>query len=103
MTVITEMEKLKLATMLKRLVKERGMSLRQLARETKISVSTLSGWSNGLSPRDLTEVRTCAIFFGVSLERLLFDEDSAQQSSVTVFEGHLRIKIERIAQKKIGG
>lgn len=96
---------MKLASVLKQMLKERQLTLKELSAATKIKASTLSGWKNNVSPRDLAEVRRCARFFGVTLEKLLFDEDSdatALEGLLTegVFNGFLKVKIERVINKK---
>lgn len=95
---------IKLDIVLKRLLKQRGITLKQLSKETEIKPSTLSGWFNGVSPHNLSEARTCARYLGVSLERLLFDEDSETQAledllTEQVFDGFLKVKIERVIKK----
>jgi transcriptional regulator with XRE-family HTH domain len=95
---------IKLNTVLKRLLKQKGITLKQLSNETGIKPSTLSGWSNGVSPHNLSEARACARYFGVSLERFLFDEESESKGledllTEQVFDGYLKVKIERVIKK----
>lgn len=96
---------MKLSLVLKRLLEERKMTLKELSAATKIKASTLSGWKNGVTPRDLGEVLRCAQFFEISLEKLLFDK--ANDASILegllteeVFEGYLKVKIERVLRTK---
>lgn len=97
---------LQLSVVLRRLMKERKISLRQLSKITGIKPSTLSGWCNNVSPRDLTEVLICARHFKMSLEQFLFDtppDASNLENFLTedVFNGFLKVKIERVVNKKI--
>ena len=94
----------KLPTVLSKLLEERHMTLKELSNQTKIKASTLSGWKNGVSPRDLTEVRICAQFFGVSMEKFLFNEESQTAplndlALEKLFDGYFKIKIERVLTK----
>ena len=94
----------KLSHMLSSLLLKKNLTLKQLANETGIKPSTLSGWKNGVSPRDLSEVRRCAQFFGVSMEMLLFGQQNEEVSldsllTEKVFDGFLKVKIERIIKK----
>ncbi len=96
---------LKLDVVLKKILKERGLTLKELAQATHIKASTLSGWNNGVSPRDLTEVRTCARYLGVGLEKLLFDEDPSEiflndLLTENFFDGFLKVRIERVIPRK---
>lgn len=103
---VTKQMELKLSSVLTRLLRERGMTLKELAQAINAKPSTLSGWKNGVTPRDMFEVRSCARFFGVSIEKLLFDETSeiaVLESLLTeeIFEGFLKVKIERVIKKGI--
>lgn len=84
-------------------MKKHQISLRQLSQKTGIRPTTLSGWCNGSSPRDLCEVLICARFFAVSLETLLFDiqdvpTPTQRIPTELIIEGHLRIKIEQLSK-----
>ncbi len=92
---------LQLNLVLRRMMKQQKISLRQLAKETGIKPSTLSGWSNGVSPRDLSEVLVCARYFKMSLEQILFDQqpDSASLENFLtedVFNGFLKVTIQKV-------
>lgn len=63
---------LKLASMLAKLVKERRLSLREVARATSVSHTTLNEWCSGRKPRDPLQVRQVARFFKISMHALLF-------------------------------
>ena len=102
--VVYSME-MKLASVLKQLLSEQNISLKDLAIATKVKPSTLSGWKNGVSPRDLVEVHRCAQFFGVTMEKMLFDaptDMSALNGLLTekIFDGYLKVNIERVISKK---
>ena len=96
---------LKIASVLKKLMRTKGLSAKELALSIDVKPSTLSGWVQGSSPRDLVEVHRCAKFLGVSMEKLLFDKepDSATLEDFMteqVFDGYLKVKIERVISKK---
>lgn len=101
-----EIMAVKLSQVLTRILKEQNLTLKELAIMTKLKPSTLSGWKNGVSPRSLEEVRLCARALGISMEKLLFDEVSDQVDLEDlmrehVFDGYLKIKIERVIPNKI--
>lgn len=96
---------MKIATVLKRLLKERDLSSKALAHSIGVKPSTLSGWLQGSSPRDLVEVHRCAVFLGVSMERLLFDKEPTGATledfmTEQVFDGFLKVRIERVISSK---
>ncbi len=95
---------IKLASVLTRTLEERGLTLKELAVLAKLKPSTLSGWKNGVSPRSLEEVRTCARALGISMEKLLFDEqpeylELEDLMREQVFDGFLKVRIERVISK----
>jgi transcriptional regulator with XRE-family HTH domain len=95
---------MKFHEVLRTLLKQRELTLRQVTVETGIRRSTLSDWLSGSRPRDLEEVRTLSRFFGVTLEQLLFgDEPSrAPQAHVELhFDGPVRIRIDRADGSKV--
>jgi transcriptional regulator with XRE-family HTH domain len=92
---------MKLNQTLKMLLNQRGLTIREVASKIKISESTLKTWMRGSNPRSMDDVRTCAQFFNVSLEFLLFGEESNLPRSVeempleSVFNGWLKVRIDR--------
>lgn len=63
---------LKLSLNLERLVKEKGLTYRNLSRKTGVSTSTLFNWSSGAIPRNLSDLQVVAKFLEVGLSHLLF-------------------------------
>jgi transcriptional regulator with XRE-family HTH domain len=94
------MEKLKLHIVLKRLIEDRDLTLRELSRATKIPEPTLSGYMNGAEPGKINHIRILARFFGISMETLLYGQDDRPPTledvlTEQIFSGWLRVKIER--------
>ena len=92
---------MKLNETLKILMHQRGIGVRDVASQVKVPESTIKTWLRGSSPRSLDDVRTCAQFFNVSLEFLLFGEESNLPRSVeempleSLFNVWLKVRIER--------
>ena len=61
-----------LKTILKRLIKEKGISVTHLSRATKVPLQTLHGWLNGSDPRNLRQVKAVADYLEVDLDYLCF-------------------------------
>jgi transcriptional regulator with XRE-family HTH domain len=91
---------MKLEQTLRRVMKDRALTLTALSELSGIKKSTLSDWSNGVHPRDLVEVRKLARSLGL----VFGDEDTANPLPVLptelVFDGFLKVKIERIIQNQ---
>lgn len=65
----------KFSTVLKELMRQRGVSAKALSVATGIPVSTISEWTTGREPRFNTNLSQVARFFGVPLEYLLTGEN----------------------------
>lgn len=94
---------LKLNITLRELLASRGISARELSRQTDIPQSTISSM---LSPKKAhsahrpEHLRNLSRFFGVTLEYLLWKEDPPnvaleQLLTETLYSGWLKVKIER--------
>jgi len=94
---------LKLDSVLRELLAARGISARELARQTGIAQSTIASM---LSPKKAhaahrpENLRTLARFFGCSLEYLLWKEQAEpvsleQLMTEQIFDGFLKVRIER--------
>ncbi len=99
------MRKLRISQVLRTLLAERGLSVRQLSKETGIPQSTLSSYLAGRALSNPLQVSAVAQYLGVSLDYLLFGEEplaSSLESILTeeVFSGWLKVKVERAIPTK---
>ncbi len=90
---------------LKDLMKKRGLSARALARATGVPQSTLTAILAGRHTQKPEHLRALALYFGVSIDRLLFDEDFSTTTldnldTEQIFSGWLRVKVERAIPDK---
>lgn len=96
-------KKIIIAEVLPGLLKERGITAKQLAKEAGgISASTISTWLlPGSRPRNIEDVAAVAEVLGVSMNHLLFGDAEEPQDLLTlpaeaILEGVYRLKLERI-------
>jgi len=93
----------KLPTVLKRLMNERSVSARALAKATGISASTLSTYLAGKKTAYKAEhLKQLADYFSVNLDTLLFDRKAASKNfsslkTEKVFSGWAKITVEKLA------
>lgn len=66
---VSDME---LKTILKKLIKEKGISIIHLSRATKVPLQTLHGWLHGSEPKSIHQVKKIADYFEVDLDYLCF-------------------------------
>lgn len=103
--VTAGMKKIKLPQVLRKLISEKGIPARQVARDVGIPQSTLNNYLSGRGPTKPEQIHALAQFFDCSMEFLLFGEDDRPPSLSEVlteglFEGWLRVKIERAVPDK---
>lgn len=67
---------------LQAVLKESRYTLREISTETGVSISTLTDWQSGRTPRDLEKLRRVAHFFGHSLHEILFGEPDPLEKEV---------------------
>jgi transcriptional regulator with XRE-family HTH domain len=94
---------------LKKLMKRRSMSARELSRATSVPLTTISQWTTGQEPKMTEQVLRVSQHLGTSLEELIQGEGAATPSEdfvksllnaeggfVAVHEGIYRIKVEKL-------
>lgn len=98
---------LKIAAVLKQLIKEKGETLASVSTATGVPKSTISDWMTNRTPNPMQVVKV-AHFFGVSLHFLLFGKEDIQTSVQRKFEedffsGIFEINIKRVGRTNKGG
>lgn len=99
------MENIKLSSILKKLLKEKKMSVRKAAAEIGIPQATLNSIVNGRVPRRLDYVIKIASYFNLSLDEMLLGKKQAldvnQLELNPFFDGLVRLQIHKVAGIKI--
>jgi len=73
---------MRVSEMLQKVLKQSRYTLREISNETGVSISTLTDWQSGRTPRDLKKLRKVAHFFGHSLHEILFGEPDPLEGHV---------------------
>lgn len=90
---------------LQQVIREKKISLRELARRCDVSPSVVSGWIKGNSPTDLTLIKELADDLNISFAWLLtgtYENPNSKPSVAEVFsetpyfDGFARIRIDRL-------
>jgi len=98
------MAQMKLSSTLPELLKQNGMTLRQLSKTSGVPVSTLSEWSSNREPKSPLQTKKVAEALGVTMHYLLFGEDDSQEPIQKIlkedfFSGTFEISIKRVKVK----
>jgi transcriptional regulator with XRE-family HTH domain len=94
----------KIAETIKLLLKQRGMTLRELSKKSGVPVSTISEWSSHREPKSPVQTRKVAEALGVSMHFLVFGEEDTQEPlqkliKDDLFSGTFEISVKRIRMK----
>ena len=95
---------MKLANNIKRLCKERGLSLARLAKDAGVPPQTLHNWTTGRRSIDPAQLKRIAAELEVSIHQLLFNEPDPFESRgeeilKEIFSGDVRVTLHRIEKK----
>lgn len=95
--------KVQIGPVLKKLLKDRRMTLKEVSIATSVPSSTLSEWLNNRSPKNPEQALKVAQYLEVSLHYLLFGEEDHQEPLTKImkedfFSGTFEINIKRIKQ-----
>lgn len=96
--------KVKIGSVLSRLMREHDFSIKELAFESGVPAGTISHLKNNRPPKDITAVGAIADVFGISLHYLLYEEEDprilkASQSPIgpnDLFSGVFEITVRRV-------
>lgn len=83
------------------LMRERGITLTKLAKDTGIAKSSIHGFMNGAEP-PLTKAKALAEYFGVSLDFMTTGKESdpiGQMLKVDIHKGTYEVTIKRLVSK----
>ena len=67
-----------LASQLKYILRQKGITVLALSKATEVPVKTLYSWLQSQSPRNLNHLKKVAEHLNVSLDYLLFNEEKTQ-------------------------
>ncbi len=95
---------LKIGTVLRALISERRLTLKEISKGSGVPASTIAEWTNNRAPKNPEQVQRVAAFLGVSLHYLLFGHEDREEPITKllkedVFSGTFEITIKRVKVK----
>jgi transcriptional regulator with XRE-family HTH domain len=101
------MYEIKIGPVLKRVLRVRGLRLKEVSKATGIPYSTLHTWYENRQPKDILKAQVLADFLKLTLHELLFDQpDSREQKPLgeipkqigdEFFKGKFEIIVRRLS------
>ncbi len=93
---------MELKTVLRKLIKEKGLTIAGLSRSTKVPVQTLHGWLHGSEPKSIRQLKTIADHLGVDLDYLCFGIKSRSDSiKIEKFENEINAGIFEVVLRRV--
>ncbi len=102
------MYEIKIGQVLKRVLRARGMKLKDVSRDTGIPYSILHTWYENRQPNDIVKAQTLADHLNLTLHELLFDQadfrqhrpaaDVPRTHSEDFFKGKFEIIVRRLSE-----
>ena len=93
---------MQLKNTLRRLLKERGISISYLSKITKVPQQTLHNWLSGTEPRSLTQVKKVADFFDVTLDYICFGIEQQKSQKIESYQDEINAGIFEVVLRRIG-
>lgn len=94
---------MKLKQILKALLQKHDMTVVQLARKTAIPKNTLFNWLAGMKPKDVEQAKRVAEVFGVTLDYLLFGENTPSPVGLRDLQDEINAGIFEVILRKAPG
>ena len=97
-------DEIKIGKVLQQLLKEKNMSLRELAKRSGVPASNLTEWSANRSPKNPVQAKKVAEALGVTFHFLLFGESDSQEPIQMIlkeefFQGTFEITVKKVKVK----
>lgn len=92
---------IKIKSILKSLMHEKEITAAQLARATKIAPQTINNWLSGQEPRSLSQLKTVADHFEVSVDYLVYGNEEKKKGSMKQFEDEINAGIFEVVLRKV--
>ena len=91
---------MELKKILKKLIKENGLTIVGLSRATKVPLQTLHGWLQGNEPKSLKQVKMVADFFQVDLDYLCFGIEK-KSKNITDYQDEINAGVFEVVLRRI--
>ena len=86
--------------MLKKLIKEKGVTITALSKKSKVPLQTLHGWLQGSEPKNLKQVKKVADFFEVDMDYFCFGIE-AKKSSFDDFQEEINAGVFEVVLRRV--
>jgi len=91
-----------LKTILRKIIKEKGLTVVAVSRASKVPVQTLHGWLQGSDPKNIRQLKSVADFLGVDLDYLCFGiRPKSEADKIERFEDEINAGIFEVVLRRV--
>lgn len=91
-----------LKTVLRKTVREKGITVAALSRATKVPVQTLHGWLQGLEPKSVRQLKSVADYLDVDLDYLCFGiRPKSESARIEKYEDEINAGIFEVVLRRV--
>lgn len=93
---------MELKLVLRKLIKEKGITIVGLSRGSKVAVQTLHGWLQGSDPKSIRQVKAVADYLEVDLDYLCFGiKPKRDADRIEMFENEINAGIFEVVLRRV--
>ena len=93
---------MELKSILRKLIKEKGITVVSLSRGSKVPVQTLHGWLNGSDPKNIRQLKAVADYLSVDLDYLCFGiKPKSEAQKIERFEDEINAGIFEVVLRRV--
>ncbi len=93
---------MELKGILRKLIREKGLTVASLARNSKVPVQTLHGWLHGVEPKSIRQLKAVADHLGVDLDYLCFGiKPKLERGKLEKFEDEINAGIFEVVLRRV--
>lgn len=92
---------MELKTILRKIIKDRGITVASLSRGAKVPVQTLHGWLQGVEPKSIRQLKLVADYLDVDLDYLCFGVKPKSKENIEQFEDEINAGIFEVVLRRV--
>ncbi|MFM6930360.1 MAG: helix-turn-helix domain-containing protein [Bdellovibrio sp.] len=93
---------MELKSILRKLIKEKGLTVASLSRGAKVPVQTLHGWLHGVEPKSIRQLKSVADYLDVDLDYLCFGiRQKVDRDKIEKFEDEINAGVFEVVLRRV--
>lgn len=93
---------MELKAILRKIIKEKGLTVVAVSKASKVPVQTLHGWLHGSDPKNIRQLKAVADFLGVDLDYLCFGiRPKSESEKIEMFEDEINAGIFEVVLRRV--